>query len=88
MSNPIAQIAVGALLLVVAAVMVFTTLPTANEAIDDYAAGTDGTLGNTDDPPTSQVSMAHLFPFGIIAGLTLGGIAFLVSAGRSIKTGN
>lgn len=84
-TNPITDIALGALLLVVAGVMVFTVLPTANEAIADYAVGPDGTAGNTDDPPASQVSLAKLFPFGIIAGLTIGGIAFLVRAGKQIN---
>lgn len=84
MSNPITEIALGAVLLVMAAVIVFTVLPIANESIDDYAAGPDGTAGNTDDPPSSQVSLANLFPLTVIAALTIGGVAFLVRGFRHV----
>lgn len=80
------DLALGAIVLVLAAVIVLVVLPIANTAISDYGAGPDGTAGNTDDPPSSQVSLLNLFPLVVIAALVIGGVAFLVSGFRSIRT--
>lgn len=83
------HIALGAIILVLAAVITLTVLPIANEAIDSYAAGADGVAGGTgaaDDPPASQVSLLNLFPLTVIAGLVIAGVAFLVSGFKGLRT--
>jgi len=84
MANSGMEIALGAIILVLAAVIVLVVLPIANAAIATYAAGPDGTAGNTDDPPASQVSLLNLFPLVVIAALVIGGVAFLVHGFRTI----
>lgn len=84
--SSVMNIALGAIVLVLAAVITLTVLPIANDAIDDYADGADGTAGNTDDPPSSQVSLLNLFPLTVIAALVIGGVAFLVQGFRGLKT--
>lgn len=88
MSN-VMNLALGAIILVLAAVITLTVLPIANEAIDTYAAGSDGVEGGTgaaDDPPASQVSLLNLFPLTVIAALVIGGVAFLVAGFKGLKS--
>jgi len=81
------NVALGVIILVLAAVIALTVLPIANVAINDYAAGPDGDIAMTDDnPPSSQVSLLNLFPLTVIAALVIAGVAFLVSGFRAIRT--
>ncbi len=85
MANGPIQIAIGALLLVIAAVLVFTVLPIADEAIDDYADGPDDDLNTTADNPSSAVvALADLFSVLVVASLIFGGVAELVVGARQI----
>ena len=85
MAGPM-DLALGAILLVLAAVIVFIVLPIADEAIDNYAAGPDGNVTDTtDNPPASQVSLAELFPLLVIAILVIGGVAELVRGARALS---
>lgn len=86
--NGAVGIALGAIILVLAAVIVLVVLPIANDAIADYADGPDDVLGgaSTDDPPGSQVSLLNLFPLMVIAALVIGGVAFLVNGFREIRS--
>ena len=85
MTNSSMEIALGSIILVLAAVIVLVVLPIANAAISTYANGPDGTAGNTDDPPLSQVALLNLFPLVVIAALVIGGVAFLVHGFRGIR---
>lgn len=80
------DIALGSIILVLAAVIVLVVLPIANASIATYAKGPDGTAGNTDDPPASQVQLLQLFPLVVIAALVIGGVAFLVAGFRQVHT--
>lgn len=88
MGNGPMDLAIGAILLIIAAVLVFTVLPIADEAITDYAAGADGNVSDTaDNPPTSQVNLAGLFPLTVIAVLVFGGVVELVRGARQLRGG-
>lgn len=86
MADAMNEIALGSIILVLAAVITLVVLPIANEAIQTYADGPDGTAGNTDDPPSTQVSLLNLFPLTVIAALVIGGVAFLVQGFRHVRT--
>lgn len=86
MADAMNEIALGSIILVLAAVITLVVLPIANESISDYAAGPDGIAGNTDDPPATQVSLLNLFPLTVIAALVIGGVAFLVQGFRHVKS--
>lgn len=85
MASPMNQIALGSIVLVLAAVITLTVLPIANDAIADYGDGADNIAGNADDPPASQVSLLNLFPLTVIAALVIGGVAFLVSGFKGLR---
>lgn len=85
MGNGPMQLAIGAILLVLAAVITFTVLPIADEAISDYADGADDTPDTADDPPASQVALAGLFPLVVIAILVFGGVVELVRGARQLS---
>jgi len=81
------EIALGSIVLVLAAVITLTVLPIANAAIQTYAAGPDGILASTsDNPSSSQVSLLNLFPLVVIAALVISGVAFLVAGFKHVKT--
>lgn len=86
MGNGPMDLAIGAILLVLAAVITFTVLPIADAAIDDYADGPNDTAGDTDDPPTSQVALAQLFPLVVIAILVFGGVVELVRGAQALRS--
>ena len=79
------NVALGSIILVLAAVITLVVLPIANESITTYANGPDGTAGNADDPAATQVSLLELFPLTVIAALVIGGVAFLVAGFKTIK---
>lgn len=86
MANPIMQIGLGSVILIIAAVITLTVLPIADAAIDSYALGPDGTDATGDEPPTANVSLLDLFPLTVIAGLVVGGVAFLVRGFKGLNT--
>ena len=92
MTDAMKQIALGAIVLVLAAVITLTVLPIADAAIDTYALGPDGisdetgTPGSTDDDPAaSNIALLDLFPLTVIAALVIGGVAFLVAGFREMR---
>jgi hypothetical protein len=85
MADAMNEIALGSIILVLAAVITLVVLPIANEAIQTYAEGPNGTLGDSDDPASSQVSLLELFPLTVIAALVIGGVAFLVQGFRHVR---
>lgn len=87
MANGPMDLAIGAILLIIAAVLVFTVLPIADEALTDYEAGPDGNVTATaDNPPASQVNLAQLFPLTVIAVLVFGGVVELVRGAKSLRS--
>jgi hypothetical protein len=85
MTNPMSDIAVGGLVVVVALVIGIATLPILDGAIDDYEAGPDGDVAvTTDNPPASNVNLLQLTPFAIIGGFVLGGVLFIVRGAKQL----
>lgn len=80
------KIALGSIILVLAAVITLVVLPIADTAIADYADGPDDTPATADDPPASNVSLLNLFPLTVIASLVIGGVAFLVQGFRQVQS--
>lgn len=86
MADAMNEIALGSIILVLAAVITLVVLPIANASIAEYALGPDATADTADDPPSSQVSLLNLFPLTVIASLVIGGVAFLVAGFRNVKS--
>lgn len=85
-TNAMNKIALGSIILVLAAVITLTVLPIADAAIGTYALGPDGTDATGDEPAASNVSLLNLFPLTVIASLVIGGVAFLVQGFKEVRS--